>query len=48
MEEDLRLCTVKPAYETERRFCFEGVLQVHIHIKILHNYENEVTYIKNA
>ena len=23
MEEDLRLCTVKPAYETERRFCFE-------------------------
>ena len=23
MEEDLRLCTVKPAYESERRFCFE-------------------------
>ena len=23
MEEDLRLCTVKPAYDTERRFCFE-------------------------
>ncbi|XP_033763338.1 arf-GAP with coiled-coil, ANK repeat and PH domain-containing protein 2-like isoform X2 [Pecten maximus] len=23
MEEDLRLCTVKPVYETERRFCFD-------------------------
>ncbi|OWF46700.1 arf-GAP with coiled-coil, ANK repeat and PH domain-containing protein 2-like isoform X2 [Mizuhopecten yessoensis] len=23
MEEDLRLCTVKPAHETERRFCFD-------------------------
>nr|XP_032522975.1 arf-GAP with coiled-coil, ANK repeat and PH domain-containing protein 1-like [Danaus plexippus plexippus] len=23
MEEDLRLCTVKPVYDGERRFCFE-------------------------
>lgn len=23
MEEDLRLCTVKPAVDAERRFCFE-------------------------
>ena len=25
MEEDLRLCTVKPAYEIDRRYCFEVV-----------------------
>ncbi len=25
MEEDLRLCTVKPAAEIDRRFCFEVV-----------------------
>eukprot|EP00106_Octopus_bimaculoides_P014605 XP_014782047.1 PREDICTED: arf-GAP with coiled-coil, ANK repeat and PH domain-containing protein 2-like [Octopus bimaculoides] len=25
MEEDLRLCTVKPVYEIDRRFCFEVV-----------------------
>ena len=25
MEEDLRLCTVKPAHEIDRRFCFEVV-----------------------
>lgn len=23
MEEDLRICTVKPVYDGERRFCFE-------------------------
>lgn len=23
MEDDLRLCSVKPAYDAERRFCFE-------------------------
>lgn len=23
MEQDLRLCTVKPVYDSERRFCFE-------------------------
>lgn len=23
MEEDLRICSVKPAYDAERRFCFE-------------------------
>jgi Arf-GAP with coiled-coil, ANK repeat and PH domain-containing protein len=23
MEEDLRLCTVKPTYDIDRRFCFE-------------------------
>ena len=25
MEEDLRLCTVKPAIEIDKRFCFEVV-----------------------
>jgi len=23
MEDDLRLCTVKPSYDLDRRFCFE-------------------------
>jgi len=23
MEDDLRICSVKPAYDAERRFCFE-------------------------
>ncbi|XP_036369184.1 arf-GAP with coiled-coil, ANK repeat and PH domain-containing protein 2-like isoform X4 [Octopus sinensis] len=32
MEEDLRLCTVKPVYEIDRRFCFEVVSPARNHI----------------
>lgn len=32
MEEDLRLCTVKPAFEIDRRFCFEVVSPARNHI----------------
>ncbi|XP_052081434.1 arf-GAP with coiled-coil, ANK repeat and PH domain-containing protein 2-like isoform X2 [Mytilus californianus] len=32
MEEDLRLCTVKPAYDTERRFCFEVLSPTRSHL----------------
>ncbi|XP_022918039.1 arf-GAP with coiled-coil, ANK repeat and PH domain-containing protein 2 [Onthophagus taurus] len=32
MEEDLRLCTVKPVVDTERRFCFEVVSPLKCHM----------------
>ncbi|XP_068226863.1 arf-GAP with coiled-coil, ANK repeat and PH domain-containing protein 2 isoform X2 [Palaemon carinicauda] len=32
MEEDLRLCTVKPAQEVDRRFCFEVVSPMKCHM----------------
>ncbi|KAK7082674.1 Arf-GAP with coiled-coil, ANK repeat and PH domain-containing protein 2 [Halocaridina rubra] len=32
MEDDLRLCTVKPAYEVDRRFCFEVVSPMKCHM----------------
>ncbi|KAK8751966.1 hypothetical protein OTU49_011377 [Cherax quadricarinatus] len=32
MEEDLRLCTVKPAIEVDRRFCFEVVSPMKCHM----------------
>ncbi|KAG0723782.1 Arf-GAP with coiled-coil, ANK repeat and PH domain-containing protein 2 [Chionoecetes opilio] len=32
MEEDLRLCTVKPAVEVERRYCFEVVSPMKCHM----------------
>ncbi|XP_050529370.1 arf-GAP with coiled-coil, ANK repeat and PH domain-containing protein 2 [Daktulosphaira vitifoliae] len=32
MEEDLRLCSVKPAYDAERRFCFEVLSPTKSHI----------------
>ncbi|KAG7162761.1 arf-GAP with coiled-coil, ANK repeat and PH domain-containing protein 2-like isoform X2 [Homarus americanus] len=32
MEEDLRLCTVKPAVEVDRRFCFEVVSPMKCHM----------------
>ncbi|KAJ8320218.1 hypothetical protein KUTeg_001805 [Tegillarca granosa] len=32
MEDDLRLCTVKPAYEIDRRFCFEVLSPARSHM----------------
>ncbi|XP_074653859.1 arf-GAP with coiled-coil, ANK repeat and PH domain-containing protein 2-like isoform X2 [Tubulanus polymorphus] len=32
MEEDLRLCTVKPAYEIDRRYCFEVIAPGRYHM----------------
>ncbi|VVC29719.1 Arfaptin homology (AH) domain/BAR domain,PH domain-like,Pleckstrin homology domain,Arf GTPase [Cinara cedri] len=32
MEEDLRICSVKPAYDAERRFCFEVLSPTKSHI----------------
>ncbi|XP_052284060.1 arf-GAP with coiled-coil, ANK repeat and PH domain-containing protein 2-like isoform X3 [Dreissena polymorpha] len=39
MEEDLRLCTVKPAYDIDRRFCFEVLSPTRSHMLQAHTEE---------
>ncbi|KAL4221052.1 ArfGAP with coiled-coil [Mactra antiquata] len=39
MEEDLRLCTVKPVYEIDRRFCFEVLSPTRSHMLQAHTEE---------
>ncbi|XP_053378624.1 arf-GAP with coiled-coil, ANK repeat and PH domain-containing protein 2-like [Mercenaria mercenaria] len=45
MEEDLRLCTVKPAYELDRRFCFEVLSPTRSHMLQAHTEEEFQTWV---
>ena len=36
MEEDLRLCLVRPLHDTDRRFCFEVISPTKSHILQVH------------
>ncbi|XP_060603418.1 arf-GAP with coiled-coil, ANK repeat and PH domain-containing protein 2-like isoform X2 [Ruditapes philippinarum] len=45
MEEDLRLCTVKPAYDLDRRFCFEVLSPTRSHMLQAHTEEEFQTWV---
>lgn len=45
MEEDLRLCTVKPALEIDRRFCFEVLSPTRSHMLQAHTDEEFQTWV---
>jgi len=43
MEDDLRLCTVRPSYDLDRRFCFEVLSPTRFVFFTVQTIENETT-----